>query len=121
MFDKVNHYGLFIKLMNRCVPLVFINVLIHWYGLCVAMVRWNNVFSNEFYLQCGVTQGGVLSPVLFAVYVNSIIEQLSSSGHGCHMGNVFLACVMYGDDLLLISASLYDLQQMIDLYAIEAG
>jgi len=36
------------------------------------------------------------------------------------MGNVFIGCVMYADDLLLISASLYDLQRLFDLCAMEA-
>ena len=95
--------------------------LLSWYSLGYAVVRWNNFFYNKFYLRCGVRQGGVLSSVLFAVYVNTIIEELSKSGHGCHMRDVFIGCVMYADDLLLISAFLYDLQRMTSLCAIGAG
>ena len=46
-FDKVNHYALWIKLMDRSVPLIFVRTLMHWYGLCSAVVRWGNVFSVE--------------------------------------------------------------------------
>jgi len=35
-----------------------------------AVVRWDNMLSGTIQLMCGVRQGGVLSPVLFAVYVN---------------------------------------------------
>ena len=33
-FDKLNHYALVIKLMDRNVPLVFLNVLVYWYAMC---------------------------------------------------------------------------------------
>jgi len=36
-------------------------------------------------LNCGVRQDGVLSPVLFAVYVNSIIEKLGQLKEGCRL------------------------------------
>ena len=120
-FDKVNHFSLFTKLMDRSLPLVFIKLLVHWYSLCVAVVRWDGVVSAEFMLTCGVRQGGVLSPVLFAVYVNSLIQSLSESGYGCHIGDMFIGCVMYADDILLLSASLWDLQRMIDVCSREAA
>ena len=44
------------------------------------------------------------------MYVNDIIVALSESGAGCYYDNMFVGCVMYADDLLLLSASLCDLQ-----------
>ena len=74
------------------------------------------ICSGTIQLMCGVRQGGVLSPVLFAVYyVNDIIVALSESGAGCYCDNMFVGCVMYPDDLLLLSASLCDLQLMISI------
>jgi hypothetical protein len=114
-FDKVNHYGLFIMLMRRSVPLEFLNIWINRYDLCNAVVRWDNAMSRLFHPSCGVRQGGVLSPVLFAMYVDNIIINLLNSGHGCHIGSMFFGCIMYADDLVLLSGSLSDLQAMIDL------
>jgi len=64
--------------MNRSVPvgLVLLKVLINWYDKCAVFVRWNNVLSKCFYLMCGVRQRGVLSPFLFSVYVNDMIQKL---------------------------------------------
>jgi len=107
--------------MDRSVPLIFLRTLMHWYGLCSAVVRWGNVFSVEYHLQCGVRQGGVLSPVLFAVYVNSLIDMLRHSGYGCYVDTLFVGCVMYADDLLLVSASIHKLQLMVDICCSEAA
>ena len=119
-FDKVNHFGLYLKLMKRNIPPKFLLVLMNWYSKCSALVRWNGVFSSAFNIPCGVRQGGVLSPVLFNIYVNDIIANLSSSQLGCSICNMYVGCVMYADDLLLMSASLTKLQKMIDICVAEA-
>ena len=53
---------------------------------------------------CDVRQGGVISPVLFAVYVDDIIERLNDCKLGCFMDDLYLGCIIYADDLILISA-----------------
>ena len=34
----------------------------------------------------GVKQGGVLSPILFAIYTDGLLKRLEDTGVGCHMG-----------------------------------
>ena len=57
----------------------------------------------------------LLSPVLFAIYVNDKIVQLQTYQLGCYIGDLYLGCVMYADDLVLMSSSLTVLQKMIDV------
>jgi len=66
---------MFITMMNRDVH-VLLKVLVNWYDKCAVFVRWNNVLSRCFYLMCGVRQGEVLSPLLFSMYVNDMIQKL---------------------------------------------
>ena len=75
-FDKVNHYCMFIKLMNRSVPVVLLKVLINWYDKCAVFVCWNNVLSRieMFLFDVWCETRGVLSPLLFSVYVNDMIQ-----------------------------------------------
>jgi len=40
--------------------------------------------------------------------------------YGCVIGAQFLGCIMYADDLLLLSPSVCDLQKMIDTCVDEA-
>ena len=56
------------------------------------------------------------------IYVDELIVRLECSGNGCYVGGNFFGCVMYADDLLLISASVSGLQNMLDIcysYGIE--
>ena len=73
-FDEVNYNRLFLKLSNRKTPVWFIKVLHNWYATCksVCRVKWGGLLSVPFALQGGVRQGGVLSPLLFSVYVDDI-------------------------------------------------
>ena len=40
----------------------------------------------------GVKQGGVLSPVLFTVYVDGIIKELRKKCLGCHFKGKYTCC-----------------------------
>ena len=44
-----------------------------------------------------------------------MIINLRRSGSGCYLKNMFLGCIMYADDLLLLPASVLDLQKMLNI------
>ena len=47
-FDKVNHFVLFNKLLDRSVPVCLVKVLVCWYDKCSAETRWSNAVSRVF-------------------------------------------------------------------------
>ena len=51
-------------------PLNLIRLLEDWYSKSVTFVKWNCSISHSVKLSAGVRQGGVLSPFLFAVFVD---------------------------------------------------
>jgi len=68
-FDKMNHHGLFVKLTERPIPNALLLLLENWFRIGVTCVKWGNVFSIFCEVPCGIRQGGVFSPYLFAVYL----------------------------------------------------
>ena len=114
-FDKVLHYSLFYKMVSRGISSVFINVLIYWYSRLHCAVLWKSVIGEKFMIKCGVRQGGVLSPYLFSLYVDDVIIALRKSGYGIYVGNIFAGCILYADDIILLSCSCRGLQKMVDI------
>ena len=122
VFDKVDHHGIFIKLTRRKVPLCFLNVVIYWYSNLTSLVKWNDTHSRSFNVTSGVRQGGILSPKLFIVYVDDLLVTLRKSGVGCHIVELFVAAIMYADDLALLAPTRGALQQLLDVchdYSLE--
>jgi exonuclease III len=114
-FDRVNHFKLFSVLFRAGAPNVFIRLIINWYGKLSISVKWNGCLSSSTAVKSGVRQGGIMSPALFNCYVNSMLVTLRGSDYGCRLPNCYMGCIMYADDLILISGSVLDLQVMLDL------
>ena len=107
------HAGLFLKLLQRHIPIVFLDIIISWYANLQCRVRWGDTMSEWFDIKAGVRQGGILSPVFYCLYVDDLVEILSSMGIGCHLRNVFLSILLYADDMALLAPSLNGLQQLL--------
>ena len=114
-FDKVDHSGIFLKLIDRKIPLCFLDLVIYWYRNLTSVVKWNNVFSDSFLVTSGVRQGGILSPRLFIMYVDDLLVMLRKSGAGCHIADMFIAAIMYADDLALLAPTRNSLQKLLDV------
>jgi len=51
-----------------------------------------------------------LSPQLFAVYIDDVINVVQSQRSGCYMRHVCINIILYAVDILLLSPSIEDLQ-----------
>ena len=80
-------------------------------------VRWGNIVSSSFCVSNGVKQGGILSPTLFNVYMDSLSTSLKSTniGGGVHIGGQLLNHLRYADDLCFISMSSAGMQRMLNI------
>ena len=80
-FDKVN-------LLKGMCPLLLRFIINMYIGQNIR-VKWNDCISHVYAASNGVKQGGVMSPLLFNLYVQDLIECLDRKGVGCHIGNHF--------------------------------
>ena len=66
-------------------------------------MEWNGVCSDYFSVRNGVKQGGVISPILFCVYVDGLLKLLSDAKVGCYISHVFVGAHAYADDIMLLA------------------
>ena len=114
-FDRISHYGLFLKMMDRCIPLCLLTLIIVWHLNMTCKVKWGDTYSDEFDIPSGTKQGGIISPNLFSLYINDIVTILRRQGIGCHFIEKFVACILFADDMALLAPSRRALQKMINL------
>ena len=104
-FDLVNHGTLFQRLLDRDLPCHLVCFLVSWYKNQSMAVRWDESLSVPFTVSNGVRQGGVLSPILFTLYIDDLLTDLSNLGVGCYWGHLFAGALCYADDLVLLAPS----------------
>ncbi len=73
-FDKVWHNGLIFKLHKLGLPRKMGYWIVNFINNRKFFVRVNNATSNLMHIQTGVMQGAILSPTLFSIYINDILE-----------------------------------------------
>ena len=102
-FDRINYNKLFNLLIHRNLPSVVVRLLINLYTTHKLRIMWNGAFSEIIYVKNGVKQGGILSPILFCVYLDNLILSLVNSGVGCYMGHICLSVLAYADDVVILA------------------
>ena len=114
-FDRVDYIKMFDKLLDRGMCPLTVRLLLSLYTKQKLQVKWDNCISHKFDVTNGVRQGGILSPLLFTVYVDELLIKLKSNGIGCHMGNQFVGALGYADDIILLCPTVAGLKKMISI------
>jgi len=95
--------------MQKQIPLKLLCVLENWFKLCSTCIKWGSVVSLVFSVDCSVRQGGVLSPYLFALYIDSIVDRVI----GCYLKGLCISVLLYADDILLIAPSVSSVNKLL--------
>ena len=59
--------------------------------------------TDSFTVSRGLRQGCVLSPFLFSLYVNSLVEKLRCAGVGVECRGRMVTALLYADDAVLLA------------------
>ena len=110
-FDRVWWDGMFFKLLKSGIGGIFYKAIRSMYSNLVSCVRTSHGLTPYFNMTQGVRQGEPLSPLLFTHYINDLPQYVSDhSTAPVQLGGKDLQCLMFADDIVLLSESQEGLQ-----------
>ena len=120
-FDTCQFSTLFTRLLERGMPAIIVRVIIFVYEEQYAWVKWGSARSSIFSIVNGTRQGSILSPALFALYVDELLIELRALGIGCKVAGIYMGAVGFCDDLLLMAPTRDGMQLMLETCERFAG
>ena len=113
-FDSVDHKLLLQQLVTYGIKGNFLKVITSLYDKVKSCVRGNDSLTDIFPCNRGVRQGCLLSPVLFALYLNDLNRHITASSQGVLVDDIPVHSLLYADDLVLLGKDRKDLQSQLD-------
>jgi len=113
-FDTVWRNGLIYKLIKCGIGGKFITVIESMYSSVSFQVKCSDKLTDSFNTTVGVKQGCVLSPIFFNIYLSDLPRIFDITCDPVKLNNHPLHCLMYADDLIIMSQSAAGLQNALD-------
>ena len=113
-FDTIWRSALLYKLITHNIGGNFLGIIKDMYKKVVYSVKCGSGCTDKFSSSIGVKQGGVLSPLLFNLYLSDLPKIFDSSCNPVQLADLQINCLMYADDLVLLSLSSTGLQNCLD-------
>lgn len=118
-FDSIWHDGLCYKLLKNKIGGKFYDLIKNLYSKSKCSIKLNHQRTEFFDYANGVRQGCILSPMLFNLYLNEIPTLLDAENTDPVLlpDGSRLNCLLYADDLVLISHTATGLQTALSTLA----
>jgi exonuclease III len=113
-FDTVWRNALLVKLIKLGIGGNMISILQDIYSDVKYSIKLPHGILNAFNSAVGVKQGCVLSPLLFNLYLHDLPSIFNDLCHPVSLHDSKLSCLMFADDLILLSESAIGLQNCLD-------
>ena len=113
-FDSISHEKLWQKLQDIGLPLKLIRTVRYIYKTAAAKIRTNEGLTDEINITKGVLQGEKLSPNLFSIFINDLVDSLLTVVWSpIKMLKKTIVALLYADDLVLLANNPMDLQRQL--------
>lgn len=110
-FDHVNRNALVYKLSQFGISFKFLQIIKSLYTKTTSSVWDGSEVSEEFATLSGLKQGCIISPTLFNLFINDIVDVLPG---GAKMMDMVIKVLLYADDLVIFAETPESLQLMIN-------
>lgn len=119
-YDQVDRELLWKKCTEQKVPVDLLKVLMALFDSNKAYLAINGSNSDTFPLTSGLLQGSPLSPILYSIFINDLIEDVSTNEKKWRRGSTLLggrlfSCLLYADDIVLMANSIDHLKDMLEV------
>jgi hypothetical protein len=71
------------------------------------------MLSSSFETKVGVRQGDTLSPLLFNIFINGIVQKVKEDGDGGELGDLRIPVLLFADDMVLMADGEEELERMV--------
>ena len=114
-FDTVNRECLWFKLLKAGIRGNILHAIQSLYKDVSCAVSINGILTEWFPVRQGVKQGCGLSPTLFAIYINDLVDDINQLNCGIDAGDTHISLFLYADDIVLLSENAEDIQRMLNV------
>ena len=120
--DRVNHWMLTKKLLDRNMPVHIVKLFIFWYIGQVFMVQWGNSLSMTFCCLNGIRQGDSY-PHCCIMYCKQRWPKPSPPSNRCmcYVGGAWVNLLSYVDDMVLLAPTVTAHQTLMEVCCTYAG
>ena len=116
-FDSIDRIFLCLELLKVGLPRLFVRILADMYRNTFGIVKvLGKGLSSPFEIRKGVKQGSSISPRLFTLYINDIVDHFKKVwAPTVSLGNLTLSLLLFADDAVLIGKSPEELQILLSI------
>ena len=111
-FDRVYHKKMINILEKVGIDDADIRIIENLYWQQTAVVKINGEYTRRFKVRRGVRQGCILSPILYNIYSEFMMQDVLSPEIGVKINGQTISSIRYADDTALIAENEQDLQEV---------
>lgn len=114
-YDRVWRDGLWYKLYKAGIKGKLWRILRKIYKHVESCVLLGKNRTDWFETEVGLRQGCLLSPILFLIFLNDLVEEINKLGKGVKCGSKRVSILLFADDIVLIADSKEDLELLLQV------
>lgn len=116
-YDQVDREILWKKCRKKGLPEQVISLLKCLFDHNRSFIAVAGAQSPQFPMRSGLLQGSPISPVLYSLFVDDLVEELNDcvGTDNLRLGGRLFRCLLYADDIVLMSTSWKDLCRLLNI------